>query len=76
MKDKRFQLVIGSGVLMLLLLYGIPILISFRHNPIMLIMEMIMLIGMIFSILVISYVLSSKDRYKAKERKNDVRNAK
>lgn len=66
MKDRRFQLVIGSGVLMLLLLYGIPMFTRFRHNPIMLMMELIMLIGMIFSILVISYVLSSRDRYKAK----------
>lgn len=70
MKDRRFQLVIGSGVLMLLILYGIPIVIRFLHNPIMLIIQMILLSGMIFSILVISYVLSSRDRYKAKGEKD------
>lgn len=74
MTSLKFKLCIGGAALLLFLIYGMTLFRAFRHNPVMLMLELLLLFGMIASILVISYVLSNLDRLKEKGLKQNDRN--
>lgn len=76
MTSLKFKLSIGGAALLLFLIYGLSLFRAFRHNPVMLMLELLLLLGMIASILVMSYVISSHDRLKEEGLKQDDRNIK